>query len=53
MQNDFITESLGTPEKHRMALEVMKSCQVDIVNAGIPVYDIDKHLICILTESEK
>lgn len=22
----------STPEKHRMALEVMKSCQVDIVN---------------------
>lgn len=28
-----------TPEKHRMALEVMKSCQVDVINDPI---DIDK-----------
>ena len=28
-----------TPEKHRMALEVMKSCQIDILNevSGDPV----------------
>ena len=45
-----------TPEKHRMALEVMKSCQVDIENmpedwqvtysTPIPAHVRDDHAIC-------
>lgn len=37
-----------TPEKHRMALEVMKSCQVDVVNESFYLYDLDGNVIAEL-----
>ena len=39
-----------TPEKHRMALEVMKSCQIDVVNDINPKEFLEKHFI--IPESE-
>lgn len=30
MQNDFIDGSLGTPEVHQKALDVMKSLQIEV-----------------------
>lgn len=37
-----------TPEKHRMALEVMKSCQVEVVNDSFYLYDLDGNVIAEL-----
>lgn len=37
-----------TPEMHRRALDVMRSCQIDIVNESVPVYDLDMREICRL-----
>lgn len=34
-----------TPEKHRMALEVMKSCQVEIINDINPVEFLEKYFV--------
>ncbi len=33
MQNDFVDGALGTtPARHKAAIEVMKSCQVEVIN---------------------
>lgn len=48
----------SSPKKHRMALEVMKSCQIDIVNDINPVEFLEKHFVMpdpvpIIKESEE
>lgn len=37
-----------SPEKHRMALEVMKSCQVEVENDSFYLYDLDGNVIAEL-----